>query len=748
MTKARQRVSKRLRSAKERKELIPKRAKAPEKPDRPKPIEISAAKGRPMLVWVGKRPLRQVTAFPAQHIESFYPVEADVRLSGVEARPPLHDKSVWPDWPKLYPPAGLLFHGDNKEVLAHLLANGFRGKVKLIYIDPPFDSGADYVRKVQLRGAKGTAKIDGEGYTLGEQIQYTDIWANDTYLQFMYERLLLMRELLSEDGSIFLHCDNRKNHHLRFLLDECFGPNAFVNEIIWRSTTFTGSSKAIAKRYPTNHNTIFWYKKGETYVFNKVREEYKEEYLARFTNPDNDPRGSWQSVSLKTYSKETFERLKAESRLIPPQRNGAGWRFKFYLDEVKGKVVETLWLNLESEPVAEERFRDMDNGILEGVPTVWLDINMANSMAEERTGYPTEKPDDLLVRLIEAHSNSGDLIADCFIGSGTTAAVAQKLGRRWIGCDINKGAIQTTSKRLQGIIREQIEEIRKRGSQVELGFETAAGSEHASQPKADAPLAQTSSRQKADGTSLSVTPPAQLSFEVYRVNDYDLQIQHNEAVNLACEHIGVTRTRGDAFFDGTLGKRLVKIIPFNHPLSPLDLEEVKKELSARPGEDRDIVVVCLGKELAADAWVEEWNRLRKKGDVPNKLEIIELRTDPKYGKFIKHEPARARVKISRKNDTIHVVIEDFISPTILERLSQQSGIVHPRIDDWRSMVDCVMIDTAYDGKVFNVALSDVPEKKSDLVSGSYELPAPKGKTKVAVKIVDMLGEEVVEVREG
>jgi DNA modification methylase len=734
MAKASKHIVKHPSAAKKRKEQIPKRPNLQAKAELPKPIEISAAKGRPMLVWVGKRPLRQVIAFPAQHIESFNPVEADVRLSGVEARPPLHDKSVWPDWPKSYPHAGLLFHGDNKEVLAHLLANGFRGKVKLIYIDPPFDSGADYVRKVQLRGAKGTAKIDGEGYTLGEQIQYTDIWANDTYLQFMYERLLLIRELLSEDGSIFLHCDNRKNHHLRFLLDECFGPNAFVNEIIWRSTTFTGSSKAIAKRYPTNHNTIFWYKKGETYVFNKVREEYKEEYLARFTNPDNDPRGSWQSVSLKTYSKETFERLKAENRLIPPQRNGAGWRFKFYLDEVKGKVVETLWLNLESEPVAEERFTDIDDGILEGVPTVWLDINMANSMAEERTGYPTEKPDDLLVRLIEAHSNPGDLIADCFIGSGTTAAVAQKLGRRWIGCDINKGAIQTTSKRLQAIILEQIEELKRKGSQGDLGFADADTS--------------TSSRQKADGTSLSVTPPAQLSFEVYRVNDYDLQIQHNEAVNLACEHIGVTRTRGDAFFDGTRGKRLVKIIPFNHPLSPLDLEEVKKELSARPGEDRDIVVVCLGKELAADAWVEEWNRLRKKGDVPNKIEIIELRTDPKYGKFIKHEPARARVKVSRKNDKIYVVIQDFISPTIIERLSQQSGIVHPKIDDWRAMVDCIMIDTAYDGKVFNVVLSDVPEKKSDLVSGKYELAAPKGKTKVAVKIIDMLGEEVVVAREG
>jgi hypothetical protein len=167
----------------------------------------------------------------------------------------------------------------------------------------------------------------------------------------------------------------------------------------------------------------------------------------------------------------------------------------------------------------------------------------------------------------------------------------------------------------------------------------------------------------------------------------------------------------------------------------------------RPGEDRDIVIVALGKELSIDAWLEEWNRLRKQGDVPNKIEVIELRTDQKYGKFIKHEPAKARVRFERKEDKIQVVIEDFISPTILERLSTQNGLLQPQIKDWRSMVDCVMIDANYNGEVFNIQLSDVPEKKSDLVRGVYELDAPKGKTTVAVKIVDMLGEEVIEVRE-
>ena len=248
--------------------------------------------------------------------------------------------------------------------------------------------------------------------------------------------------------------------------------------------------------------------------------------------------------------------------------------------------------------------------------------------------------------------------------------------------------------------------------------------------------------------------PSRLAFTVHRVNDYDLAIQHNEAINLTCEHIGIERTRTDSYFDGTLGGSLVKIIPFGHPLTLLDLEELKRELEARPDEDRPLTVVCLGMELAAKAWVEDWNKLRQRrpGEhlakpEANKVTVIELRTDPKYGRFIKHEPARARVTVRREASKLVVKIDDFISPTILERLEQQAGLVRPKIEDWRSMVDCVMIDTAYDGAVFNVCLSDVPEKKSDLVAGTYELPAPVDETTVAVKIVDMLGEEILIVAE-
>lgn len=602
-------------------------------------VKIAPAKGRPMLTWVGKRPLSRVTAFPAQHVETFDPTGDAAQRGG----------DFWADWPDKYPRGGLLFHGDNKEVLAHLLANGFRGKVKLIYIDPPFDSGADYVRRVRLRGASqrasGTTQIDGEGYSLGEQIQYEDIWANDNYLQFMYERLLLLKELLSEDGSIYVHMDWRRAHPIKLLLDEVFGEKSYIREIIWRIGWVSGY-KSTANNWIRNHETIFFYAKDPSkFTFNKIYTPYPPDYERWGGRP-------------------------------------AG----------KGLPVEDVW------------------GVFPGEGVTALQVV---SFSSELTDYPTQKPEGLLKRIITASSNPGDLVLDCFIGSGTTAAVAQKLGRRWIGCDINKGAIQTTSKRLQTIIQEQIVD-RNNNHQGKL-----------------------------INTDDTLPEPAQLSFTVWRVNDYDLQIQHNEAVNLVCEHIGIQRIRSDSYFDGTLGRNLVKIIPFNHPLSPIDLEDIRRELEARPEEDRDITVICLGKELAADAWIEDWNRMRRGQNATNRIDVIELRTDPRYGKFIEHKPATAKVKIARQNKQIQVEIEDFISPTIIERLNQQSGVLQPQIEDWRAMVDCVMIDTAFNGKVFNVVCSDVPARKDDFVKGSYTLPAPDSPTVVAVKIIDMLGEEVL-----
>jgi len=688
-----------------------RRARTPKKADaapvKGQPVKITAAKGRPMLAWVGKRPLAQVTAFPAQHVETFDPTGELATPKGGEA---------WESWPAAYPQGGLLFYGDNKEVLAHLLANGFRGKVDLIYIDPPFDSGADYVRRVSLRGPKGTAKLDGEDYSLGEQIQYTDIWANDEYLQFMYERLLMLREVLSESGTLYMHTDWHKTHLLRGLLDETFGPENFRNEIIVRR----GRKKNLQKQFEGIENlgvetdTVLLYSKSPSTKLRllTVAERGAEEQWQSFW------RGNVERPSMRY---EILGYHPTHGQLLWRRERGlkAAENFKTFLSW-RGKHPDKSLLDYWLQTGQELEFVRYEKGAR--APEYWLPPKEEGILGNEWLDiqayaygfdYKTEKHEALLTRILELSSEPGGIVLDCFIGSGTTAAVAQKLGRRWIGCDINKGAIQTTSKRLQGIIEQQI----------------VAKSQGTLMADEDTPA-----------------PPPQLAFTTWRVNEYDLAIQHNEAVNLACQHIGVERTRTDHFFDGSLGKRLVKVAPFDHPLSPVDLEGLKRELEARPEEDRDIVLICLGIELGAQAGVEEWNRLRRGRNSVNRIEAIELRSDPKYGKFFKHEPDRAKVRISRSGDTIRVEIADFVSPAIVERLAQQTGIVKPQIDDWRSMVDCVMIDPAFGGKVFNVVLSDVPERKTDFVSGTYELAALEPDTRVAVKIIDMLGEELIETK--
>lgn len=690
-------------AAKPSKSVVPTRAKTKQaktedlsglKPKNETRVEIKPAKGRPMLTWVGKKPLRHAIAYPAQLVETFH-AQSKIknRKSEIEG--------------------GLLFHGDNKDVLAYLLANGYRGKVKLIYIDPPFDSGADYVRKVNLRG--GAVSLDSEEYSLGEQIQYTDIWTNDSYLQFMYERVLILKELLAEDGSIYLHCDYRRGHYLKCLLDEVFGSDHFMHEIVWQRTYSRGASKTINNI----HDVLFVYSKGQDVVWNKVQMPVSQDYLeSRFTMVDEKTGKSFQGVVLTAPGLSGGE-TGGEWRGFNPSSQGRHWAYRIQELERLDAEDKIYWPREGGWPRLK-RFADEVKGI--ALQSVWTDISPVNSQAYEDTGFPTQKPESLIERVLLIGTNPYDIVLDCFLGSGTTAAVAQKLGRRWIGADINKGAIQTTVKRLQGVMMEQ--------------------SDLSPQP----PLPFGHDVLKGEGEP---PEPAQLSFAVYRVNDYDLQIQHNEAFNLAVEHLGMTRSKTDAYFDGTLGKKLVKIVPFNHPVTPLDLEEVKRELNNRPDEERDIVVVGLGKEVAVNGWLEDWNKLRKQGNIPNKIEVIELRSDPKYGGFFTHEPAKAKVSFKRVKDNVEIVIDDFISPTILERLSQQNKnnpLFKPQVSDWRSMVDSVMIDSAYDGIVFNITLADVPEKKNDLVEGKYAVEAKKGAT-VAVKVTDMLGEEVLVVKE-
>jgi DNA modification methylase len=628
-------------------------------------IKISPAKGRPMLRWVGKKPLDYIKGFPAQLIEVFDPLN-----TGHKVEVPIYDnlKDNWQN---------LLFHGDNKEVMATLIENGFRGKIDLVYIDPPFKSGADYVRKVQLRGIKQLEPFEIDETSILQQLMYEDIWSNDSYLQFMYERLLLMKELLCETGVICVHLDWHVGHYVKLVMDEVFNTSNFRNMIVWH---YGGrGAKAISAQFPRNYDTILVYTKNPTTRIEKAYTTVKVPVSkAHKQGFKKDDKGRWFTTAPRgDYTDESIDQLEREDRVYKTRTGSI--RIKYFLEEEDGFLLENKM-----------------------VGDVWNDIpDMMHMPQEQRLDFKTQKPKPLLERIVGVSSKENSLVLDCFCGSGTTVAVAQELRRRWITCDINKGAIQMTSKRLQKIILDQIKKYKKAKPQE---F------------------------------------PKYYSFGVYQVNNYDLQLLRTEAVELATQHIGIRRIRTDAFFDGTLGKSLVKIIDFNHPLTLLDLQLIQDELRKRPNEDRDITIVCLGKELAVDPQVEEWN---KKHPV-NKLRIIELKTDKKYGHFLVHKPAEAKVAIQRvsKNKAV-IEIQDFISPTIIERLNIDSGLLKVKIPDFRCMIDTVLIDTTYDGKTFHIIYSDVPEKKDDLVKGKYEVELPNQKAKVAIKIIDMLGEEVL-----
>lgn len=609
-------------------------------------VKIDPPKGRPMLYWVGKQALDYAKGFPARLMEVFDPAK-----TGTVHSSPIF-KVLERNW------QNLLFHGDNKEVLATLLENGFRGKIDLIYIDPPFDSGADYLRKVELRGIKGP-EFEGEDYTPLEQTMYFDTWKNDAYLQWMYERLQLLKELLSDTGSIYVHLDYRRDSQIRLMMDEIFGEECFQNEIIWHYKSFHGQ---VRNYFPRKHDTLLFYRKSET---------------GKFTLMRNEDIPVEEMIDFKNWGKYIVNGNEIRGNNMPTDV-----RFKRNIDK---------WIKLNGRKPTKDDviyvFRS------QSYDDVWDISYLDPKDTKERTPYPTQKPERLLERIIKASSTENDLILDCFIGSGTTAVKAQELGRRWIGCDINKGAIQTTAKRLQKIVAEQLK-----------------GKDNAEYP----------------------------AFATYQVNDYDLKLLRTEAIELAVEHIGIERRKTDPFFDGLLGKELVKIIDFNHPLTLLDLQLVQDEIGKRKDEERNIVLVCLGKELAADKWIEDWN---KKHPV-NKMRTIELRTDKKYGKFLVHEPDIAKVSIKRKGDKAIVAIQDFVSPTIIERLNTEGSVFKKKVPDFRAMIDSVLIDPHYDGKTFRVAISDVPEKKSDYVVGQYEIDVLKVKTTIAIKITDMLGEEV------
>ena len=325
-----------------------------------------------------------------------------------------------------------LIWGDNRLVAASLLEQ-YKGAITLIYIDPPFNKNEDFTLNVDIGDEKRSAKKD---QSLLEFVAYRDIWGRDvgSYLQMLFDRLIVFRDLLTEDGSIYVHCDRGINQYVRGLLDEIFGHERFRGEIVWKRT----SAHADASYFGQVHDYILFYSKGDNPKWNFPTTTYEDWYVDRYYRY-KDPDGrrfmsgdisasglsgggyhyTWKGIDgFWRCPPETMKRLDQEGRIFYT-KNGVP-RFKRYLDEMKGRPVQSLWDDI--------------------LPVV--------SWSDEETGYATQKPQALLDRIIQASSDKSDLVADFFCGSGTTLAVAEALGRRWVGTDLGRFAVHSSRKRL------------------------------------------------------------------------------------------------------------------------------------------------------------------------------------------------------------------------------------------------------------------------------------------------------------
>lgn len=569
----------------------------------------STIKGFPELRWTGKRPYRSTQYYPAQLRESYG-----------------EEQNGW---------INKIFWGDNLQVMSHLLKT-YRGQVNLIYIDPPFDSRVEYKKKVEIKGI-GKTETDNSSF---EEKQYGDIWTNDEYLQFMYERLILLRELLSDDGCIYLHCDWHKGHYLKLLMDELFGADRFINEITWYYYNKMAPKSAC---FPRTTDKILLYAKGAGYTFNtqyEKRDEPVKQLVRKFVDG--------KAINARDENGNVMYKMSYEKR----------------------------------------------------IDDVWRISMLQPADKVEPVGYPTQKPERLIERMILASSKPGDLVFDCFMGSGTTQAVAMKLGRRFIGADINLGAVQTTTKRLLSVGKELEDNQTSMGSAADTKY---------------------------------------TGFEVYNVNNYDFFRNPVEARDLLIAALEIQPFPQSDVWDGELDGRMVKIMPVNRIATKADLKELLANLPYKTYEKRKeenpnqpverITIVCMGHEPDLKGAMEQ-----ELTDYKVDIQIMDILRD------------RADLQLKRDSEAEIVreggklVIRAFYPMNLMQKLSLQKEYV----EDWRQLVDSVMIDWNYDGVVMQPAVTDVPGK-SELVKGIYDIPEGSGTIKV--KITDLLSESLeVEVR--
>jgi DNA modification methylase len=575
-----------------------------------------------------------------------------------------------------------LIWGDKKYVLPSLLPE-FAGKVSLIYIDPPFDTGADFSFTASIPDNPQTEEVETTSFlkepSIIELKAYRDTWGSglESYLQWFYESVVFLRELLAKDGSIYVHLDWRLVHYAKSVLDEVFGYENFLNEIVWKRRTNT--VKAITRSFSVNNDSILIYHKSADYKFNIQYTDYPPEYLERFKYEDEFGKYRWQVIA--TYSDERLGNLRKDGRV----RFSEGSKypeFKQYLHELKGRPVENIW----------------------------TDVNMINAMANERIGYPTQKPEAILERIIKASSNEYDLILDCFVGSGTTAAVAEKLNRRWIACDLSRFAIHVTRKRLLQIPHVKpfvVQNLGKYERQAWQASEFPDPQDRASQEKG------------------------------YR--NFILGLYHAEPV------------KGFVWLHGAKEGRMVHVGAVDAPVALGDVKAIVQEFWKSVGKPVPLLegggqrvrvngVDILGWEFAFDI-----NETAKQQAAASKVDV-KFRKIPRevldkraveQGDVHFFELAGLDVKVQKHGKKVELALKEFVIPPDDVPEDVRTAITH-----WSQWIDYWAVDWNYREDTFHNEWQTYRTKKNPKIELStthqYE---ERGKYTIVVKVIDILGND-------
>ena len=498
-----------------------------------------------------------------------------------------------------------LIWGDNKLVLSSLKNGPFRkeieqqGGLKLIYIDPPFDVGADFSMDIEI-GDEGDETFTKKPNIL-EEIAYRDTWGKgaDSFIAMIYERLILIRDLLAEDGSIYVHCDWRVNSLIRLVMDEVFINNFHKNEIRWKRQPPRGA-KAISKQYARSSDSIFYYTKSTSGIWNRQYRKYSENYIkTKFTHTDKDGR-LYRIDAIGDYSERSIAAFREQGKIYDYPSGKIG--LIRYLDEAKGEVVTDIW----------------------------MDISEVNSQALESTSYATQKPEALLQRIIKASSNEGDLVADFFCGSGTLAAVAEKLGRKWICADLGKFAIHTTRKRMVGAQRQ----LKAEGKNYRA-FEVLNLGKY--------------ERQHFVGLNPNLREEEQRK---------QLAAKETAFVELILRAYRAEKLDHFAAFHGKRAGRMVTVGPVNLPVTRLFVEEIILECRKKHITRVDI----LGFEFEMGLFPNVLDEARAKGiDIAPKYipaEVFDKRAVEK-NQVVFHDVAAIEVKPHVKKNSVAVELTDF-----------------------------------------------------------------------------------------